>query len=386
MAEQCNPTVDAIMRALGGFTCHGAPAVVNFHNPFTLSNATLPVLEAMMVLGAVLALVHAVRRLRRDGDPANLVLWFAAIVYSLVTEIPLYFANVFHIENSVGVVFAHNLFTVQFLYDRLPLYIVALYPALISLSYEIVRSLGAFTGYRRYGAFAGAVCVGFVHHCLYEVFDQLGPQLRWWAWNTNDTLNHPMLSSVPMTSVVIFATLGPAVLAFLVQILVARPIRREKPLGAGQLALRTLLAGILVPVGIGILAAPSSAFGGKHPNTTAQAIVFTIELVIIAAASATMLTRRRRRIHRAQVPDGDIPNRFVTVFGSLYLITLFALWISALPDYFGAKADITSDGTPTGNLFYATACFLAATIAVAAVSITGTRRHSLTMPGHQLVD
>jgi len=37
------------------------------------------------------------------------------------------------------VVFAHNAFTVQFLFDRLPLYIVALYPAVVTLAFQVVR-------------------------------------------------------------------------------------------------------------------------------------------------------------------------------------------------------------------------------------------------------
>ena len=204
--SQCNQTFDALAQSLGDFTCQNAPAFVHLRSPFALSNWTLPVLELMMVAGAALALWWAVRRMRRDGDPTNLVLWFATVVYLLVIEIPLYFPDVFGVEDQVGVVFAHNAFTVQFLFERLPLYIVALYPAVTMLAFEIVRVLGVF---RDRGILLGAICVGFVHHCFYEVFDQLGPQLRWWAWNTDNPLNHPLLSSVPMTSVFIFATLGP---------------------------------------------------------------------------------------------------------------------------------------------------------------------------------
>ena len=204
-----------------------------------------------MVAGAVLALWWAVRRMRREGDPTNLVLWFATVVYLLVIEIPLYFPDIFGVEDSLGVVFAHNAFTVQFLFERLPLYIVALYPAVTMLAFEIVRVLGVF---RDRGILVGAICVGFVHHCFYEVFDQLGPQLRWWAWNTDNPLNHPLLSSVPMTSVFIFATLGPAVCTLLVLLLVGRRTQLTGP----SLVWRTLVAGALVPLGVAILSIPSS--------------------------------------------------------------------------------------------------------------------------------
>ena len=148
--------------------------------------------------------------------------------------------------------FAHNVFTVEFLFDRLPLYIVALYPAVVSLAFEIVRSLGVF---RDRGIVVGAICVGFVHHCFYEVFDQLGPHLRWWAWNGANPINHPMLASVPMTSVFIFATLGPIVVTVLVLRLVGT--------GGSRLVWRTVLAGALVPVGIAVLSIPTSLFGGR---------------------------------------------------------------------------------------------------------------------------
>lgn len=364
---QCNETFDRIANELGGFTCHDAPAVVHLRNPLELTNWTMPVLEAVMVLGAVLALWWSIRRLRREGDPTNLVLWIGSIVYLLVTEIPLYFPNLFGIEDQIGVVFDHNVFTVQFLYERLPLYIVALYPALATLAFEIVRTLGVF---RRYHVVVGALCVGFVHHCLYEVFDQLGPQLRWWAWNTDNPLNHPMFASVPMTSVYIFATLGPAVLTFLAMVFVGRHVAAGRRLSALSLTWRTLLVGVLVLVGLAVLSIPTSLFGGADPNTGAQAVVFALELAVYAMVAIPVLTRQWLAGRRA----GDIaPNLFVQVFGPLYLGTLLVLWLSALPAYFGAVGGVTSDGTPTGALWYAVGCFVFAALAIGAAWPTAAR-------------
>ena len=286
-----------------------------------------------MVTGAVLALVHAIRRLRRDGDPTNLALWFATIVYLFVIEIPLYFPNVFGIQDQLGVVFAHNVFTVQFLFDRLPLYIVALYPAVVSLAFEIVRGLGVF---RDRGIVIGAVCVGFVHHCFYEVFDQLGPQLRWWAWNGANPINHPMLASVPMTSMFIFATLGPIVVTVLVLWLVGT--------GRSHLAWRTVLAGALVPVGVAVLSIPTSLFGGRHPHTGVQAVIFSIELVVIAGIALPILFRQPRQ-------EALVHNGFVRVFGTMYLVVLAVLWV-------------TSHGTPRPGTAYAAVCFVIAAWAI----------------------
>jgi hypothetical protein len=348
MAQQCTAAFDAIARSLGGFTCDHAPAIIHLRNPLALTNWTLPVLELMMVTGAVMALVHAVQRLRRHGDPANLALWFATVVYLFVIEIPLYFPNVFGIQDQIGVVFAHNVFTVQFLFDRLPLYIVALYPAVVSLAYEIVRSLGVF---RDRGIVAGAICVGFVHHCLYEVFDQLGPQLRWWAWNTANPINHPMLASVPMTSVFIFATLGPIV----VTVLVLRLVRGT------HLAWRTVLAGALVPVGVALFSIPTSLFGGRHPHTGVQAVIFSTELAVITVIALPILIRQWRQ-------GSASPNRFVAVFATLYLVVLTVLWAGALGNYVTAIHGITASGTPTGNIGYAAVCLVVAALGVYSVS------------------
>jgi hypothetical protein len=366
MAGQCTAAFDRLAESLGGFTCRDAPAIIHLRDPFALSNWTLPVLELMMVAGAVLALWWSVRRLRRDGDPTNLALWFATVLYLFVIEIPLYFPNIFGVEDSLGVVFAHNAFTVQFLFDRLPLYIIALYPAVVTLAFEIVRSLGVF---RDRGAVVGALCVGFVHHCLYEVFDQLGPQLRWWAWNTDNPLNHPMLASVPMTSVFIFATLGPIVVTLLVLLLVGRGAQRGRRFRGWSLTGRTVAAGVLVPVGLSILSIPSSAFGGEDPNTTAQAIVFAAELALVAVIAVPVLVRQWLSIRHDAV--GGPPNEFVRVFGPVYLVVLAVLWISALPDYFGAVNGVTDDGTPIGNLGYAAVCFVVAALCVAgSLSVT----------------
>ncbi|KAB2581650.1 hypothetical protein BS297_29755, partial [Rhodococcus erythropolis] len=188
MAEHCSPTFAQLATELG-FSCQEAGGLVEFRNPAALENWTLPVLEWTIIVGSVLALVLAIVRLRRNGDPTNLVLWFGATAYLFIIEPPLYFPAAFGIEEQVDTMFAHNVFTVDFMWGRLPLYIIAIYPLMATLAFEIVRMLGVF---RKYGPLLGAVCVGFVHHAFYEIFDHLGPQLRWWEWSTSNPINQPM--------------------------------------------------------------------------------------------------------------------------------------------------------------------------------------------------
>ena len=108
-------------------------------------------------------------------------------------EPPLYFPEWFGLDQQYGFIFAHNLFTVQFMWDRLPLYIVAFYPVISQLAYELVRSLGIF---RRRGALAGSVAVAFACQVFYEVFDHIGPQLKWWAWNHGQPHRQPSRDGV----------------------------------------------------------------------------------------------------------------------------------------------------------------------------------------------
>ncbi|OBH52070.1 hypothetical protein A5687_09740 [Mycobacterium mantenii] len=369
MSGQCSDDIERLANRLG-FSCEHASPWMTLRNPLHLVNWTLPVLELLVVAGAALALWWAIRRLRRDRDPANIVIWFATVIYLLIVEPPLYFPTVFGVDDSIGAVFAHNVFTVQFMYDRLPIYIVALYPAMMTVAYEVVRSLGVF---RDWGAVVGAVCVGFVHSCFYEIFDQLGPQLRWWAWNTDNAINHPMLASVPMSSVLLFATVGPACVALFAQLLVTRPIERGRRLSRITLIGRTFGVAVLVPVGLVVANLPILLAGGGHPDSALRRTLYFAILAAFAVVAIPILLRQWR--NSAFTPSARNP--FVAIFGSAFLIVLGALWLSAMPAYRNASHGVTSDGTPTGNLIYAMVCFLLAAVLTMSVTIRAGRPSAL---------
>ncbi|OMC41367.1 hypothetical protein A5740_23145 [Mycobacterium sp. GA-1841] len=367
MTSQCSPSIDAITHKLG-FTCQDSPALLRLSSPAHLSNWTLPVLELLIVAGAAFALWWAVRRHRRENDPVNLMLWSATVLYLLIVEPPLYFPTVFGVDQSIGAVFAHNIFTVQFLYDRLPLYIVALYPAMATLAYEIVRSLGIF---RARGAIIGSVCVGFVHNLFYEVFDHLGPQLQWWAWNTETPVNRPMLASVPMSSLLLFATVGPAVLTFLVVTFAGRAHGGENTLGVASLALRTLGAAVLMPVALVVVNVPIALAKGDDPDGAWRWAVYVVFLALFAGISLWAIAGQLGSLRRSGEYPADRPNNFVRIFGSTYLIVMAGLWISALPAHFSSHTDTSTAATPLGSLPYVIVCFVLAALTVAAVSVTG---------------
>jgi hypothetical protein len=368
MSDLCSPTF-ADLAARLGFSCETAGGLVEFRNPFALENWTLPVLELTVIVGAVLTLVYAVTRLRRHNDPTNLVLWFGAIAYLLIIEPPLYFPNAFGIAEYVDTMFAHNVFTVEFLWGRLPLYIVAIYPMMATVAFEIVRRLGVF---RRYGTVIGAVCVGFIHHAFYEIFDHLGPQLRWWEWTLDHPMNQPFFDSVPLPSVVVFAALWPMSLALCVQFFIGRHIDQGRTFSGGQILMRTIVIGVLASIGTAVLPLPATAAAGISGSTTVGGIVYALELVVITVVAVPVLVAqwRRRRGGQGAVPEGS--NRLIFGYAVAYLAVMAVLWATALPAYLGADDGVTANGDPIGNLWYTLVCFAIAGLSIAAVLTTST--------------
>ncbi|MFI5592186.1 hypothetical protein ACIA5G_44555 [Amycolatopsis sp. NPDC051758] len=351
MSAECGPEAEAVTRGLG-FDCHDVAPVVSVRPPWTLAHWTMPLLEVLIVGGAIFALVHALRRYRA-GDPVNLALWWASLVYLFVTEPPLYFPEWFGLDKQYGFIFAHNEFTVQFMADRLPLYIVAFYPVISQLAYEVVRSLGIF---RRRGPFAGSVAVAFACQVFYEVFDHLGPQLKWWAWNPgNHIVNHPALAAVPMTSMLLFASVSMGAMTYLVVRLAGGPRR------GWSLGWRTLVAGVLTPPTMAIAGIPSSLFTG---NVTAQAWVLGAELALLWFAGAWIVVAHLRSPDRG--PDVPLA-AFARCYPAIYLGGMAVCWIGALPAYLAAHDGVTADGTPIGSGPYALACFLGAGLLLAAL-------------------
>lgn len=379
MSDLCATTFQQLAKSLG-FSCEQAGGPIAFRNPLTLTNWTLPVLELTVVTGAVLALIYAVNRFRRHGDGTNLALWFGAIAYLLVIEPPLYFPAAFGIDEQVDTMFAHNVFSIDFLWGRLPLYIVAIYPMMATVAFEIVRILGVF---RRYGAVVGAMCVGFVHHAFYEIFDHLGPQLRWWAWSVDNPLNQPMFDSVPMGSVVVFAALWPASLAFCVQFFVGRHVDKGRRITGGQLLWRTGAIGVLASLGTVLLPLPATLAGWVSGGRLVG-IGYGVELAIVVAVAVPVLFGQWRRLRAGNGAVGErYANPLMVGYATGYLAVLAVLWLASVPAYLGAVGGRTVDGGPVGSLWYAVVCFAVAalcTTAAATASARGPRRLDASAP------
>jgi hypothetical protein len=370
MSSTCEKAAEAVTHALG-FDCHNVSPVLSVHNPFDRADWTMPMLELVIIGGAVFALVHAVRRLR-DGDPVNLALWIASLIYLFVTEPPLYFPEWFGLDKQFGFIFAHNVFSVQFMWDRLPLYIVAFYPAISALAYEVVRALGIF---RQRGILLGSIAVAFVCQVFYEVFDRVGPQLKWWAWNyDNADVNHPALASVPMNSMLLFASASFGALTFLVLKLTGSRASDGSPRRGWSLTWRIALAGVLTPLTMGLFGIPSGFFGGDTPNVTAQAWVLGIELGLVWLAGAWVIVTQ---LLRRDAAPAEPLSPFVRIYPAVYLACMAVAWLRALPAFLDSTGGLTAAGTPIGSGWYTLACFVTA---AAVVGVLHARHRSSVAP------
>jgi len=155
---------------------------LSFNAPSQLLDWSFLAIEAIMITGALLALIHALRI--RKQSPSALYTFIGIFLFGLVMDIASYYTLVS---------FWHGEFSVMLVWNRLPLYIAMLYPALLYHSYMTIRRYD-------FAPITEAVCTAFYCGTLYLIFDNLGPSLNWWTWNREVIYNQPFLNSVPLTS------------------------------------------------------------------------------------------------------------------------------------------------------------------------------------------
>ncbi|MCZ4551041.1 DUF7802 domain-containing protein [Gordonia rubripertincta] len=340
---------------LGGISQSALDHFFYWRNPFTLENWTLNVIELLMVAVALAGLLHAAQIRRRTGDGSYLLVWLAAVVYCLAMEVPIYFFMSALGYTDDTVIFIHNEFTTGAFYGRMPLYVAALYPALLYPSYVLVRQTSIFDG--RWGTARGAVCVGVVHHCFYEVFDHLGPQMKWWLWDYQlPTIGDITVASVPVFSQVNFSMLNPIAFAFVAHMLLrGRRAPGTDSLGVRRLVTtgRVLVAGILTPV-LGVMLSLNLIYS-HATDRPSDALIEMLSYGLAATAILFTLWQFARTSPNDIIRNSEpwIGDYFIPIFATVYLSVLGILWIIALPDYVSARDGLTDAGTPTGSLAYA---------------------------------
>ncbi|WP_148045035.1 hypothetical protein [Nocardioides marmorisolisilvae] len=368
--DTCTQEFEHLARAVGGLRCNANP-FVEFHDPFTLDNWTMPLIELTLVVGAVACLVHALRWRKAHGDAAPLVIWFSGIFCLLLIEPVAYFPQWWGLEDSMGLTFLHNQFSVQFLYGRLPLYIVAMYPAYGYVSYMLVQRTGIF---ERRHVLVGATCAALAFHVTYMFIDMIGPQWHWWVWATDVPSAKPAIGSSPYLNVQAFSIALPFAMTLLAQL-----TKRWSSRGnSGVVASVAVIAVGVWPI-IFFSDVPWIVPDLLGMSTVDARRIGTWALIVaVATIGGRALFRawNQRAIGSAGADPASQGDSFALRAVMIYLVVGLIIWVPALPDYFDAVAGIAPDGGQTGSLTYAI-IMLVGSIAV----LVGCYAHTLSPVG-----
>ncbi len=343
-------TFTQLVERLGGFSPENIASWAFVKSPFTLSHWTMNVIEVLLILGALWGLRHSMARFKA-GESIYLGFWLASVIFMLALEIPVYFPEKLGAPDN-ALFFIHNEFSVQFFFGRAPLYILALYPAIMYASFVLVRQAGLFD--QRWGALIGALGVGVVHHVFYEIFDHFGPQYGWWTWNYPNFTSS--LASVPVSSMVSFAFVGPIALTLATQLLVPKSVVVQKtPTMPGDrrvrgFALGTLLAGLLTPI-IFVMLTLNTWFSVLGINLTPRLEMLASAVLVGGALGLTL-----RQFLRLTSFSTEGLWHYSRAYFALFLSVFSGLWLYALPDYLVATNGLTPQGFPVGSLTYVLGC------------------------------
>ncbi len=365
--ETCTAEFARLAREAGGIQCDASP-FVTFTNPFSLHSWTMPLIEMTLLAGMVACLLHALRWRRAHADASNLVMWGAGILALLLIEPIAYFPQWWGLEEKMGLTFVHNQFSVQFLYNRLPLYIIAMYPVFGYLSYVLVQRTGVF---ERQRAWVGAVCVAFVFHSLYEVIEFVGPQLRWWIWNHDIPTGQPTLGATPYVNIQAFCIGIPLGMALATRLIATKPNQS----GWRTVANVALVSLATWPV-MFLTSVPSFVLDLVGFSTDTARLIGTW-LIVVFCAAVTLLAfvdaYRARVRGDVELPSGIERDRFALISIAIYLVVAMICWIAAFPDFLDATDGVTPGGDPIGTLPYGLFT-LAASIALVVGAYAGRPR------------
>jgi hypothetical protein len=305
-------------------------SLIYFNAPSALLDWSFLAIQAIIFAGVILALVHALRYKKQTGSNGALLTLLGCFLYGLTIDILSYYT----VEN-----FWHGEFSVMFLYNKLPLYIACFYPAFMYHAYMTIKRYN-------FAPLTEAISVGFFAGFMYLIFDNLGPILGWWIWDTSDPTTFPYVNSVPLTSYHWFFTFT---VAFS---LINRTISWEwlaKGAGSGKM----LVAHALQPIGTILLGSlffiPYNLFSKSAPpydmlpwaqNLEMASFVHVVSFSL--AGWIFLLNWRKPAAER---------DTLLMVFPFLYLTGHAYMYIAKFDLFFTVNAEGLSNGLAVGNLF-----------------------------------
>jgi hypothetical protein len=295
-------------------------SLITFNAPSALKDWSFLAIEAILVLGAVCAVIHALRHRREHGHSSALLTLLGCFTYGLLIDITSYYT----VEN-----FWHGEFSVMLVYNRLPLYIALFYPAFIYHACMTIRRY-------EFSPAVEAISVGFYGGLTYLIFDNLGPMLNWWIWDRADPTTWPYLNAVPITSYFWFFSFT-GTFAFVSRIICWDWVEKAKSPGliAGGVAaipILVCLLGMVIFVPYNML-----AYNGMIPQAASMyALLFGL------AGLTFVLNFRRPKAPR---------DRLLMIFPLVYVVGHLYIYVAKFEIYFSVDAAGSSqEGLAVGNL------------------------------------
>lgn len=335
---------------IGGVNSEALDSMFYWNNPLALKHWTMNIGELLYIGGAVLAVSHATKQFRQHGNISYLAFILSMFVYFVLAEVPIYFPQLIGLPPDI--IFIHNEFSLGVVYNMTPFYIICLYPALLYSTYLFVEKLGVFD---RSPMIVGAICVGFIHSCLYEVFDQFGIQYNWWIWDYENPINYPLIAGLPLLSIANFSLIPPIAMTILARTLLFK--NAEQNSTAKTLA-KVLIVGTLTPLVMFVIA-PTTITTMITDSIPILTWVSWITLAITAAVTiSALITAGRAQSLKAASGDEPLWRTYPFNYMSIYLVVFAILWIVCIGDYNAAVDGVTPFGTYIGSLPYVLGCYV----------------------------
>lgn len=303
----------------------------SFNSPNELLDWSHLAIECIIYAGVILAAIHAWRTYKSSGSPSAPLTLLACLLYGLLMDTLSYYT----VEN-----FWHGEFSVMLLFNKLPLYIAFLYPAII---YHAIMTIKRYD----FPRYTEAIFTGFFAGFMYMIFDNLGPMVGWWIWDTSDPTTFPYISSVPLTSYA-WMLLFTSAFTF-----INRKISWDW-VGQGASTLKLAVAQIVQPIvtvfcGV-MLFIPHNLFGKTSPpydmlpwdaNVQMATLLY---LTIFSLVGWLFLMKWRKPKYERDA--------LLMVFPYIYLAGLAYMYIAKFHLYFNASQEgLNQQGFAMSNLF-----------------------------------
>jgi hypothetical protein len=305
-------------------------SLLYFNSASELLDWSFLAIQGIIFIGVIISIIHALKYKQKTGSNSALLTLLACFLYGLTMDILSYYT----VEN-----FWHGEFSIMLLFNKLPLYIACFYPAFMYHAYMIIKRYD-------FSPLTEAICVGFYSGLMYLIFDNLGPILGWWIWDTSDPTTLPYINSVPLTSYHWFFT-------FSIAFALINRIISWNWVSSGASKIKLTIAHALQPIGTILLGTiffiPYNLFSKSAPPYDMLPWAANFELASLVHA-VTFGLAGWLFLMKWRQPQGE-RDELLMAFPFLYLVGHAYMYIAKFDLFFTVNSEGLSNGLAVGNLF-----------------------------------